>query len=321
MSDHDDDIRWLSDRQPEIEFPEPEVSGNARAAVMAHATHSPRLAAVVAAPSAERPRRRRIGVFSRPRRAITMAAAVAVVAVAGYAATLAVGPSSHDSAIGPAVANAEPLVLLADTVAATPRTGDATLIFHRNAIQGEGTFTGADLYLDNGLYFYADTPSGLTAAVESGPQDYSIKPILDAMAAPASADAQAARAAFLKAADPLYGGDVQHESAARQDNVIWVAGMDVLGAAYGRPAVLAGTLRALSTVHGVSVTHGSLSGVKTLVIAMKVPVTASEKGSFAADTMRATVDARTGALLRYTDIGLVVTYHVSRVDAGRYGVR
>ena len=36
---------------------------------------------------------------------------------------------------------------------------------------------------------------------------------------------------------------------------------------------------------------------------------------------RATVDARTGALMRYTDTGLVVTYHVSRVDSTRYNAR
>ena len=51
------------------------------------------------------------------------------------------------------------------------------------------------------------------------------------------------------------GGNIQHGSEAQQDNIIWVSGIDVFGAAYGRPPVLAGLLRALSTVHGVTVKH------------------------------------------------------------------
>ena len=362
MDSFDDDIRWLRDQQPEIDLPEPEVSSRVRESVMAHADRAPRMAAVVAAPSSDRsrPRRRLIVAFSRPRRLIAMTAAVAAVAVGGYAATLAVSPSGHsgiDSAIAPGVANAQSLVLLADNVAAAPTKGDATLVVHRNAIKGEGTFTGADLYLDNGRYYYAETPSGLPAAIKSGPQDFSIKPIVDAMAATSNADPQAARSAFLKAADPLYGGNIQHGSVAQQDNVIWVSGIDVLSAAYGRPAVLAGTLRALSTVRGVTVKHSTYQGVKTLNIALWVPKTvanyaalkrsleakirakgghptarqkallqkldaaAVSKVSTPAHFERATVDARTGALMRYTDTGLVVTYHVSRVDSARYNAR
>ena len=37
--------------------------------------------------------------------------------------------------------------------------------------------------------------------------------------------------------------------------------------------------------------------------------------------MTLTLDDQTGALLQYTDIGLLVTYKVSRVDAADYGVR
>jgi hypothetical protein len=366
MNGSDDDIRWLRDQQPEVELPKPGVSSQARAAVMAHATRAPQLAPVVPVPTAARPRRGRLTVFSRPRRAIAIGTAVVAVAASAFAATLAVSPDSGDngieSAVAPGVANAQSLVLLADTVAAAPAKGDATLVFHRNATSS-GVFTGADLYLDNGRYYYAMTLAGLPDAVKSGPQDYTIAPIVRAMAATSNADPKAARAAFLKAADPEWAGNIQHSSRAIQDNVIWVAGIDVLGASYGRPAALAGTLRALSTVHGVRVTHAMYHGVPTLEIAMKVPaqtttpatlklalkarlkaagghLTQAEKAALGlqkiaassakqttipttipAHYMRATVAARTGALLRYTDIGLVVTYHVSRVDASRYGVR
>jgi hypothetical protein len=305
---------------------------------------------VVAARPAARQRRR----ASDRRRAATLGV-VAAVAAAAAAAVLAVAPAGHNSPIAPAVANGQTLVLLADKVAAAPRHGDATLVYHRNAIRGEGSFTGADLYLDNGLYYYAPTPAGLPAAVKAGPQDFSLKHIITAMARASSADPDAARAAFLRAADPLYGGDVQHESRTQQDNVIWVAAIDVLGAAYGRPPVLAGTLRALSTVHGVTVKHSTLHGVPTLEIAMFVPKETANiarlrrvlraklkaaghlnqaqrtalqkldshvhKTSTPAHFMRATLNDRTGAFLRYTDIGLVVTYHVSRVNAATYRAR
>jgi hypothetical protein len=36
--------------------------------------------------------------------------------------------------------------------------------------------------------------------------------------------------------------------------------------------------------------------------------------------MTMTVDDSTGALLLYTDVGLKVTYHVTRVDSAAYGL-
>lgn len=349
MNGSDDDIRWLNSQQPQIDPPDADTTGSAREALMTHARPTTRL---VVAATPIRSRRRRTAVFARSRRAITMAAAVAVVAVAGVTAMLAAGPSHHGMA--PGVANAQTLVNLANQVAGVTPTGNATLVVHHNTIKGRGSFTGADLYLDSGSYYYAETPAGLPAALKASPQDYTLKPVIDAMARESSGDPQAARAAFLKAADPNFGGDVQHASTAHQDNVIWVEATDVVGAAYGHPAVLAGTLRALATVHGVSVTRGHLNGVPTLEISMFVPkdvaTVARQKAAFEskikasgltdaqrralraqqsnvhtvttpAHYMRMTVNGRTGAVIRYTDIGLVVTYHVSRVDTAQYGGR
>jgi hypothetical protein len=285
---------------------------------------------------------------------------VATVATAGVVGTLVVstGAGPH-SVLSPGVADAQSLVLLANHVATAPLKGDATLVFHGNSAKSEKPFTGADLYLDNGRYYYAMTPAGLPAAIKAGPQDYTLKPMIMAMSRVSSSDPQVARDAFLKAADPEWGGNIQHSPTATQDNVIWVSGIDVLGAGYGRPAVLAGMLRALATVHGVSVTHSHLNGAPTLEISMYVPrqttdpklvkraieqrikaagghITRAERTALAklaaqgrklgrrtipAHFMRATVDANTGALLRYTDIGLVVTYHVSRVDVAKFGGR
>jgi hypothetical protein len=345
MRSTDDDIRWLARHQPQPEPPSAESTGRARAALLDHAERASwRAPAVVAAP----PRRRRRA---------PIAAAVLVAAAIAAAVTVMPGSggSGIETALTPGVASAQTLVALADHVAGAPRTGDATLVFHRNDVQGERPFTGADLYLDNGRYFYAETPAGLPAAIKAGPQDFSLKPVIDAMAAAGGASPQDARAAYLKAVAPLYGGALVDRSVASEDNVIWVSGIDVLGAAYGRPAVLAGTLRALSTVHGVVVKHGTFHGVRTLEISMWVPKSTTDlakikraldaklkaqgklspaekvlrekamatlaktrKVSTPAHFMRATLNAGTGALLHYTDIGLVVSYHVTRVDAATY---
>lgn len=272
-----------------------------------------------------------------------------------------IGGQRAVSVLTPDQAYAQPLLTLATHVAATPPKGNGTLVLHTNAIEGRGEFTGADLYLDGGRYYYAETAAGLPAAVKAGPQDFSLKAAVDAMAAVSSADPRVARAALLKAINQQYGGDTEHDTASRQDNFIWVSGIDVLGAGYGRPDVLAGMLRALATVDGVTVTPGTHEGVKTLEISMNVPEQTSSPASrrqlaarlqaqtkdsdntaaqrattearvkkltgtttttvTPAHVMRAIVDASDGALLSYSDIGLNVTYHVSRVDAADYGLR
>jgi hypothetical protein len=290
------------------------------------------------------------------RRGVAVAAAVAVVAAAGIAAAT-IGFPHGDSLLAPAPASAA-IVTLADKVQdAAPLTGDATLILHTNVLtEGPGTsvtgrFTGADLHLDDGRYFYAPTPKELPEGVKAGPLDYSLGAVMDAMKAATTADPQSARAAYLRAVDPLYGGDTEHQPTWQQDNVIWVSGIDLLGVAYGRPDVLAATLRVLSTVDGVTVDHVAFRGHDALSISMKdpgskawarimasAPPQATSEGAMAArekeeagkdgktklippHLMTLTLDDQTGALLRYTDIGLKVTYSVSRVDAADYGVR
>ena len=89
-----------------------------------------------------------------------MAAGVAAVAAVGYAAMLVVSPHvSHngiDSALAPGVADAQSLVLLANHVAAAPVKATPRLCSMKCG-SNEETFTGADLYLDNGRYYYAET--------------------------------------------------------------------------------------------------------------------------------------------------------------------
>jgi hypothetical protein len=147
MSSTDDDIRWVKAHRPQVDPPGAEATREARAALLAHAERSSWRAVPPVAAARRRPRRR------------TPLAAVAVAAVAAAVALMPVfGSSGIESAITPGVASAHSLVALATRVAAAARSGDATLVFHRNDAQGERPFTGADLYLDDGRYYYARPP-------------------------------------------------------------------------------------------------------------------------------------------------------------------
>jgi hypothetical protein len=361
MIDDTDDVRWVKAQRPAIEPPDAEATGWARAALLAHAERSSRLTCLDSPP--ERPaaratRCRKSGLFGS-HRGMAAAAAIALMAAAGIAASLIGFPNTGGKGLSVGVdqAAAKTLQKLAMlTLDAQPQKGDATLILRTHDFSNDSSFTGADLYLDDGRYFYAMTPEGLPAAVKGGPVDYSVKPMLDAMAAVATADPNVARAAFLKAVNPQWGDDTENEARARQDNAIWCTGLDVLGAAYGRPNVRAGMLRVLSTVDGVTVKHTTYEGKSALEIAMYVPKEVFTKADTSPTTIRSTgnkavdaqllakmqarakaiaegtikpipahfmtmtVDDSNGALLLYTDVGLKVTYHVTRVDAAAYGL-
>ena len=369
---HDsDEIRWLKDQQPRVDPPAAEATGWARTSLLLHAERSSEL---VCLDSRREPQdaasapRRSGGAVKRGRRWVAAAIAAAVLSAAAIAAVAIGVPHGGSDLLGPAPASAAVLTLARAVQTAAPLTGDATLILHTNSLTaGPGTsitgkFTGADLHLDDGRYYYSQTVGGLPEGVKDGPVDYSLKTVMDAMSADASADPQTARAAYLKAVNPLYGGDTETEPTWQQDNVIWVSSIDLLGAAFGRPDVLAATLRVLSTVDGVTVTHVAFDGHDALAISMKDPgseawakITAASPAEAAAKAkasaadraakakasgkreaagkaeaekhpipphlMTLTLDNQTGALLQYTDIGLLVTYKVTRVDAVDYGVR
>jgi hypothetical protein len=367
IDNNDDDIKWIKAQRPPVAPPDAETTRWARASLLAHADTSRRQARLAVRPEQlTRPSvRRRIGRFLKDHRGAAAAAAVAVMMTAGIAASVVglphTGAQGLDHVLSVDQASAKTLSTLATRVLAAPAPkGDATLVLRTQDL-AIGSFTGADLYLDDGRYYYAETAGGLRAAVKGGPQDYSIKPMLDATAAVATADPEVARAAFLKAVDPQWGGDLAHETRPREDNAIWVTGIDVLSAAYGRADVRAGMLRILATVDGVTVKASVHDGVKTLEISMTTPARTvsaqsakAEKAARAArvkaalqqkgladgmkaklraslktppqrvvgaDVMTLTVDAQTGALLVYTDTGVKVTYDVTRVNAADYGLR
>ena len=84
---------------------------------------------------------------------------------------IVIGAGALPSGDGPArvavpeEAAAAPLVRLAARIQTEPApAGDATLVLRRHAFPDEEGFTGADLYLDDGRYFYAETRAGLREA-------------------------------------------------------------------------------------------------------------------------------------------------------------
>ena len=176
-------------------------------------------------------------------------------------------------------------------VTASPPPGDATLVQHSNKLI-DGTFTGADLYLDNGHYYYAPTVAGLHNVANGGPSEvgYDLQPAIAAAAGVATADPQTARTAFLKAiSSSLYPKvGLPNGTRARQDNYIWITAIDALGAAYGRPAVLGGMLTVLATVDGMTVTRDSYQGQSVLELTLTTHVVPTSPKALRADAARAT---------------------------------
>ena len=56
--------------------------------------------------------------------------------------------------------------LSARLASAAAPSGDATLVLRRHEFPDDRSFTGADLYLDDGRYFFAETRAGLRGAAE-----------------------------------------------------------------------------------------------------------------------------------------------------------
>ena len=275
MIDDNNDLSWLKAQKPSVEPPDAEATKWARAAVLAHAQKTRQVPHLVAqTPAGSKPvARRGLAGFLRGRRALAAAAAVTIVAAAGITAIVGIPHTGNNGLVnGVPTAQAKTLLALSSRVlAASPPPGDATLVQHSNKLS-DGTFTGADLYLDNGDYYYAPTVAGLRGA--SAITDFDLKPALAAAAGVATADAQSARAAFLQTiSSSLYPKiGLLSGTRAQQDNYIWITAIDALGAADGRPAVLAGMLNVLATVDGLTVTRDTYQGQSVLELTLTTHV-------------------------------------------------
>lgn len=299
----DTDLLWLSSEQPPVAPPAPSATASARTALLAHASRAG------AAPH----RIPRSGVRRGPRRSRSLAFA----AVAAVALTVGVGlprMAGDGATVVVPAASAAPLVKLSQTVMTEPApSGDATLVLRRHSFPAAPGFTGADLYLDDGRYFYAPTRAGLASQITDGAvQPYAIGSLVAAVAAAASDEVpiDRARTAVLRA---LLGPNPE-PLGALEDNRIWAGTMDALVAGAGRKEVRAGALRLMASMSGVSVTEAVVDGMPALRV--------TNGDFFESYEERLVIDTQTGMLLRMEGgvrgerPSVVVRYEISRVSAG-----
>lgn len=287
------ELDWLADERPAPLPLDPATTMQARAELLSYATQ-PR-----------KSRRNRIRSVSR--RTLRIAASSVALAGAGCVALLAVQSGSEHAGAGLGVlsvqnAAAKPLAHLAAKLASAPAPiGDATLVLRSQDYPSSSSITGADLYADNGDYYYSPALAGLPSAIKAGDtvnsddSDAEVRDIAAAKAAlngpidtarqqmavaaydpnakpqsvtPAQADAQVTAQQRQKLAI------AQQEQAANpvtavmssNDGMIWNNANDALLAGAGDPQVRAGVLKLLGTIPQVTVSNGTLNGAQTLVL-------------------------------------------------------
>jgi hypothetical protein len=146
------ELEWLTDERPPVAAPDDETTARARAALVAHALGERELAP--AGPARDERAR-------RPRKAplYALAAAVFAVAIVVVAGALPSGNGAAPRVVGAPPAAEAALVTLAKQLEAAPAPpGDATLVLRSHRFpDASQDFTGADLYFDDGRYFYGVT--------------------------------------------------------------------------------------------------------------------------------------------------------------------
>jgi hypothetical protein len=335
------EIEWLAERRPETEEPTSPQTLRARAALYRHAT-------------APGPSPARLAGIHRRRRIL---AGAALVAAAGVG-VLALAPASKNGTTGPTVARtigiapepaqAAPLMKLAAAIQQAPRPkGDATLVLRSHDFPTGNDFTGADLYLDDGRYFYGQTLSELKANAKADPTDEegyqaakaereaavaantlsgdaarakmiaatlapdnSAPKLTDAQKAEAQAAEEKARNEKLAAAKKA-GTWVDEKVSPRSldNNRVWIGAMDALIQGAGDPQVRSGVMKLMATMPEVKIAQGD--GTLTLT-----------QTDFPRHYQEAlVVDAKTGVITKMVGgtagkrPDVVVTYDVRRVTA------
>jgi hypothetical protein len=303
------ELEWLAERRPETDLTEA-ATARARAALLEHARP---------------PRRRRHPELL----AVAAVLAIAIIVAAGAL-------PSGDGRLSPAPASA--LVTLARKLHQAPvLPGDATLVHRSHHLKDGHDFTGVDLYLDDGRYFYGATDAELRQDTASG-QDMSEGDLKREIAAALVADAQGGAAARTRMIDATYAdgrpptpdqiaaakktaleklraagkklADVKPVSQeSMDDNRLWIGAMDALIAGGGRTDVRAGVMNLLSTVAAV---HSERDGAVISITNTDFPDHYQETLIVGADSgvIEKMIGGTAGAA---PDV--VVTYDVKRVQA------
>jgi hypothetical protein len=268
----------------------------------------------------------------RLRRRATAARAATAAAVVVVAVT-AIGTIQHEGTVnrqaaakhptgqtGGAVSG--PLVHLADHLQATPlaQTGDATLIMRSNINPGTPTITVADLYADNGKYYFSQTRSGLSAQVSGGHTEgngFNVREVAAAIYA-TTGDLAVARE---RMADSALPDSVKPPKVTPDVRNNWVlaGALDALITGAGNAQVRAGVLRILSTLPDISVRNTTTNGLPTLTITAGPALFQADYPATSSNFRETlTIDARTGIPLstqvgHIGDVPVTESYQVSRV--------
>ncbi len=214
------------------------------------------------------------------------------------------------------------LVRLADHLQATTPapTGDATLIMRSNINPGSPTITVADLYADNGKYYFSQTRSGLSAQVSGGHTEgngFNVREVQDAIYA-TTGDLAVARE---RMADSALPDGVKPPKVTQDVTNNWIldGSLDALITGAGNAQVRAGVLRILSTLPDISVRNTTTNGRPTLAITAGpalFPADYPAKSSNFRETL--TIDALTGIPIatmvgHIGDVPTTESYQVTRV--------
>jgi hypothetical protein len=235
--------------------------------------------------------------------------------------------------------------MLADQ--ATP-SGDATLVLRRQVYPNSPEIDGADLYGDNGAYYYSPTLGGLPAAIQ---QDGTVnigsadseqrdtaaaeaaltEPIGQALAQMATAEldpdakqqnavtpaGNSPAAAELRQKRAQMQAQVKKENLrsvmSPHDGMIWDNGMDALLAGAGNPQVRAGVLKLYAAIPQITTSNGTLNGQPTLDVT--ATLMSSNAGTYQEQLV---LDANTGVPLEMIGgnegqtPGVTVYYTISR---------
>ena len=214
---------------------------------------------------AERALRRHVS----PRRRHTLP----VLALAAAAIAATVVAATRHPAPAPAPRPAPPsLRLVAQRLQHAPRpAGDATLVIRHQSYPGQGTIDAADLYTDDGRYFFARKQSGLAAEVKEHHDraDGLFAREIAAAREAADHDLAAAREHMMNA--PLGHPVTPAPDRPTADNWVWENSLDALNAGAGQPRVRSGVLRLMTTIRNVTVKPSGdtlvlSNGMETLVI-------------------------------------------------------
>jgi hypothetical protein len=249
-------------------------------------------------------------------------------AVAASPVRHAVLPHAAPSHAAGTSAPGSQLLTLADYIAsnAAKPAGDATLLLGTQSYPGTAAIPRADLYADNGTYYFAHTKSGLPAQVAGHHAVHDdgmfAREVAAAVFAGKGGNIATARQEMADAPQPpgTKPRVSQHDlntpdrtGVIVTDNWVWENSMDALQAGAGNPVVRAGVLRLLATVPGISITHATSGGRQALVLTGSAP--AQQLGYQEA----LTIDARTGVPIKFVGgntgsaPSVVITYQVSRV--------